>query len=209
MAWRLAKALETLRTEVNVVAPFRGKQSDGTVGNLEHANRKSDHNPNSKGVVRALDLTHDPAGGFDSYIFAEWIVGLRDPRVDYVISNGRIASGSKGWTWRAYTGANRHSHHVHVSAATTSNLYDDTSPWHVVGMTGSPATGPSVEVHPVLSEGAKGKAVERLQALLGVQVDGWFGPKTKRAVVAFQRAHKLHPDAIVGPYTWDQLEKHK
>ena len=209
MAWRLAKALDVLRTEVNAIAPFRSKQSDGTKGDDAHAHRKSDHNPNSRGVVLALDLTHDPAGGFDSWKFANWLVGKADPRVDYVISNGRIASGAKGWNWRVYTGANKHSHHVHISAAKASSLYDDTSPWHVVGVVGQPAFGPSTEAHPVLSNGAKGKAVERLQAMLGVTRDGWFGDRTEAAVKAFQRAHKLHPDGIVGKYTWEDLEKGK
>src|SRR6187431_1563394 len=52
MSWRLAKALEELRGEVNAKWPNRDKSSDGSVGDLSHQARKSDPNPNSAGVVR-------------------------------------------------------------------------------------------------------------------------------------------------------------
>ncbi len=66
MNWRLAKSLETLRSQVNAVHPNRSKESDGSIGNAEHSARESDHNPNSAGVVCAIDITPDPAGGVDS-----------------------------------------------------------------------------------------------------------------------------------------------
>jgi peptidoglycan hydrolase-like protein with peptidoglycan-binding domain len=44
-----------------------------------------------------------------------------------------------------------------------------------------------------------------LQAKLGVNPPGPFGPLTHKAVVAFQRKHKLLADGIVGPLTWSKL----
>jgi GH24 family phage-related lysozyme (muramidase) len=63
---------------------------------------------------------------------------------------------------------------------------------------------------PILKKGAKGKAVERLQRALSaagraVAVDGDFGPGTDRAVRAFQAAHGLQRDGVVGPGTWRAL----
>lgn len=61
---------------------------------------------------------------------------------------------------------------------------------------------------PTLREGARGDAVAMLQIALagqGVRADGDFGPATKRAVIAFQKAHDLEPDGIVGRQTWDAL----
>jgi cell wall-associated NlpC family hydrolase len=47
--------------------------------------------------------------------------------------------------------------------------------------------------------------VARLQRLLGVAVDGLFGPQTRAAVVRFQRRHGLVGDGQVGPATWHAL----
>jgi hypothetical protein len=38
-------------------------------------------------------------------------------------------------------------------------------------------------------------------------IDGLFGPRTEHAVLAFQRAHGLEPDAIVGPRTLRSLRR--
>ena len=40
------------------------------------------------------------------------------------------------------------------------------------------------------------------------EIDGKIGPKTKRAVVEFQKAKGLKPDGRVGPKTWMELEKY-
>jgi hypothetical protein len=69
--WRVSKRLEKLRAQVNAAAPGRSKASEGTKGDDAHAARRSDHNPDSKGIVRALDITHDPKNGVDSEKLAE------------------------------------------------------------------------------------------------------------------------------------------
>jgi peptidoglycan hydrolase-like protein with peptidoglycan-binding domain len=64
---------------------------------------------------------------------------------------------------------------------------------------------------PTLSQGSQGGAVVDLQQKLdaaGFNVgaaDGDFGPHTKAAVVAFQHAHGLTADGVVGPKTWAAL----
>ena len=118
MTWRLAKSLETLHSQVNAKWPNRSKDSDGSIGDEHHSARSSDHNPNAAGVVCAIDITHDPKGGFDSYAFADMLLQKRDSRIKYIISNSRIGSGHTGpaaWTWRKYTGINPHNHHCPCS----------------------------------------------------------------------------------------------
>lgn len=63
---------------------------------------------------------------------------------------------------------------------------------------------------PTLRQGASGAAVRDLQSKLaakgyGIAVDGQFGPRTRNAVIAFQRANGLTVDGVVGPQTWGRL----
>ena len=48
----------------------------------------------------------------------------------------------------------------------------------------------------------KGEPVKRIQAAVGVKADSYYGPATKKAVQAFQKAHGLDADGIVGDKTW-------
>ena len=66
--------------------------------------------------------------------------------------------------------------------------------------------------HPTLRKGDSGEAVTYLQTLLcnvgePLKADGKFGEKTEKAVKDFQILAGLTPDGIVGPKTWDALEK--
>ena len=72
---------------------------------------------------------------------------------------------------------------------------------------GSTQTGPG---EPTLVEGDTGPAVQTLQTRLNVwgaklTVDGNFGAATLAAVKAFQAAHHLTVDGVVGPQTWAAL----
>ena len=98
MSWRPARSITTLLAQVNVTAPKRSRASDGIVGDLSHQERAgaSDHNPDDDGVVRAGDITHDPAGGMDAHALAQRILDQQHPALKYVISRGRIGSGPAG-----------------------------------------------------------------------------------------------------------------
>lgn len=141
MSWRLANSLVQLRAEVDQAAPRRSKAADGTIGDTAHAARYSDHNPNSAGVVRALDVTHDPAGGCDAHRLAERVRRLGKaghPALGpgaYVISRGRIASATEDgapWDWERYAGSNPHDHHTHISVSTDAAGYDSRRRWGVM-----------------------------------------------------------------------------
>jgi peptidoglycan hydrolase-like protein with peptidoglycan-binding domain len=213
MTWRLAKSLETLRAQVNKAAPSRSKSSDGTIGDEAHASRSSDHNPHIRegkvGVVTALDVTHDPANGVDARKLAEALVASRDPRIKYIISNAQIISGPKGpkpWVWRKYSGSNPHTKHVHISVRGEKEHYDGEAPWSISVGRPIKTAEPKVD-YPLLKKGSKGQYVVTLQKLLGVNVDGKFGPRTEEAVKKFQRSKKLVADGKVGDYTWEALLK--
>lgn len=140
MTWRLAKSLETLRTQLNEAYPERRKSSDGTIGDEAHASRSSDHNPWVKdgrvGVVTAIDFTHDPERGVNSQKLADAIIASRDSRIKYVISNKKICASTKvngvaAWTWRPYSGSNPHNKHMHLSVKADKASYDDTGKWQL------------------------------------------------------------------------------
>jgi hypothetical protein len=209
MAWRLARALETLRAQVNEKWPNRSKNSDGSVGDVSHSSRASDHNPDPSGVVRAIDLTHDPKSGFDSYAFADLLLKNQDTRLKYVISNRRIGSGPAGvqpGVWRKYTGSNPHDHHCHISVVADFRG-DNTSPWDIGELrTATTSGGSYVPPPPTLRKGSKGEDVKKLQALLHIAADGDFGPKTEAALKLFQKDSRLVADGIAGPMTWAALK---
>lgn len=213
MTWRLAESLKVLRTQVNERWPDRRKDSDGSIGDEGHSSRTSDHNPNPDGVVCAIDITHDPKSGCDSYVLAEVLRAARDPRIKYIISNRMICSSvTDPWAWRPYGGVNPHDHHVHISVKPERAQYDSTKPWAL-----DAAPEATTSDHPApqpitLRKGDTGQAVVELQRRLKVHAfevtpDGQFGEMTQAAVKNFQRLHGLVGDGIVGPQTWKALEK--
>lgn len=206
----MAKSLGTLFKQVNDAYPNRSKSSDGTIGNAEHAARSSDHNPWVKdggmGVVTAIDITHDPKNGFDSYKFAEMLRAQRDPRIKYIISNKKICSSTTSpWQWRKYTGSNPHDHHVHISVLPQKAKYDNTDPWALKQM--APDTSaPAIVARPALRKGSKETAaINKAQQALKIGKTGKYDATTETAVIEFQKAHGLVPDGVVGKLTWDKL----
>ena len=57
----------------------------------------------------------------------------------------------------------------------------------------------------LLKRGDNNENVKKLQAKLGVEAIGTFGPKTEEAVKAWQGANGLTADGIVGDGTWNKM----
>lgn len=203
MAWRTARCLDTLLHQVDAAYPGRDKSSDGTLGDAAHQATHSEHNPDEHGVVRARDLTNDPAHGFVSRKLAEALVNSRDPRILYVISNAEICSSKvQPWVWRAYGGSNPHREHMHLSVVDNPELYDDERSWSIDG---AAIERPPAEGHVLIKRGATGPAVLELQRRLGILTTGAFDGATDTAVRDYQTTHGLDVDGEVGPLTWDAL----
>lgn len=60
---------------------------------------------------------------------------------------------------------------------------------------------------PELRQGSRGSAVELLQKLLFIHVDGIYGPKVAKAVKKFKTSYNLYPSDIVNRYVWKLLLK--
>lgn len=135
------RGITRLFAQVDAAAPGRSKASDGTVGDLDHQARASQHNPesppppgNPDNQVDAGDITHDPRRGADMGVVSEALRKSRDQRILYVIFNGRIFSSyatstRKAWEWGEYTGSNDHSGHMHISV--TDTHHDETQDWQI------------------------------------------------------------------------------
>ncbi len=178
---RVAKSLLTLIDQVDARWPTRMRTNDGTIGDAAHAATKSDHNKDSKGIVRALDITNDPAHGVNARAIAQALLDSRDPRLSYVISNGQMArtyphAGTTPWQWSKYTGPSPHTEHCHVSVVSDDRA-DGTKPW---ALPGASSTQPQEAQHDA----------RWLQSKLGVVADGNVGPVTIAAMIAYVEKHQ-------------------
>jgi hypothetical protein len=126
---KLCAAGVQLRDQVDTWFPDRRTASDGWLGDSRHAARKSksDHNPDQFGWVRGLDLNArlESSDSLAPYLADQIRVAAKsDPRLSYVIFNGRICSKILNWRWRKYSGINPHKRHIHISFTKLGDLDD-------------------------------------------------------------------------------------
>ena len=134
---RLVAGGVTLRNQVNKRWVRRDKRSDGWLGDAAHKARVSDHNPDSRGLVHALDIDADldpkdpgAAQRLANQIVAYAASGIPGAnRIKYVVFNDQIASGTYAnsmWKWRG--SGYGHMHHIHVSFSTKGENNAQTYP---------------------------------------------------------------------------------
>jgi hypothetical protein len=122
-SWQLVKGGVTLRDQVNARWATRDKASDGSVGNADHADRESDHNPDANGWVHAIDIDEDLRGSkHDNVWLGDQLIAYArmrrggSNRFKNIVYEDRVASGTYPetfWTWRGSDYG--HEHHLHVS----------------------------------------------------------------------------------------------
>ena len=211
MAWHLAPALAQLRAEVNKKWPKRSKASDGTIGDPAHSARVSDHNPNGRGSVNAMDIT---ARGIDTGTLIA--VAKKHPSVRYIIHNRRIMNRDIGnFAARPYRGANPHTQHVHISLYQSATAENRKKSWGlanakaVTGVSGGGSSSPTYKTvsgsTPLVKLYHKGEPVKRIQKAVGVKADSYYGPSTVKAVKKWQKANGLVADGIFGDKSWGVL----
>jgi len=210
MAWRLAKTLEVFRSTINAAAPKRSKRSDGTIGDTAHAASTSDHNPNNRGVVTAIDITHDPENGVDcERLYNDLVTLNRHMPIKYLIWRSTITSKTvRPWERRRYTGSNPHDKHLHLSV---TGAYDSTRGWNLPSIGKTKPTVPAYVRWTLgaryLSRGSTGGGVLKWQTQMqkrGYEIDpdGRYGPQTERVVNALQRKVGLPVTGRIDAATW-------
>ena len=183
--YHLAPSLAVLRREVDARWPNRDRTSDGWIGDAAHSARASDHNPNARGSVNAIDIDHD---GIDCKALVALLV--KDPRVNYVIHDGKIYSRVRGFKGAPYKGANPHTKHVHVSILQSRAAEQDTRPWGVtkaaVQSAGKVAAQAVQTAGKVAVDGRYGTGTHSLvQRRRGRPVDGRLGAGDIKDLQAF------------------------
>lgn len=213
MTYFLAPSLEQLRDEINDRWPRRDKRSDGWIGDPAHSARVSDHNPDGKGCVHAIDVDVD---GIKVRTLLNEVVG--DPRVWYVIYNRRIYSRTYDWQTRVYTGSNPHTSHVHISIRYEVRHERDTSTWFGRRRPDRTNGGrlPVVDLASVLGHidnaTSSNAGVRRIQRSLNARyhhrlaVDGYWGPHTQSCYERHENKMKARVrDGIPGKRSLSEL----
>lgn len=199
----------------------------GWIGDASHQGECSDHNPDSTGVVHAIDVM--ATGARAAATVRETLAHPGD--LQYVIHNRVIWSASASWAPRAYTGSNPHTDHVHISGkhggahstGHTCTGYDLTAQASTPTFNPCPTPkppGPRPPVPPplhapgtrnlsVTTPVMRGADVVFVQTFIGPAkcgaADGAYGPHTADGVRWYQRMRGIQVDGQVGPQTWGQM----
>lgn len=211
----LAPSLAAFRQSINDAFPKRDKSSDGWIGDKAHQARKSEHNPDEKGCVHAIDVDVDDGDPTRDMVREILRTCVGHKAVWYVIYNGIIYSRTYNWKARKYTGANAHTKHVHISILLTNAAENDTT-LRLVKTDAPSRWGDAyggVAGTRVIKQWSVGNDVRQLQDVLNkwypkmpqLDEDGYFGAKTVERVKHLQKNAKLTVDGIVGAKTWEKL----
>lgn len=203
-----------------------------TVGTSEHSDGRAydwmlDYTDGAERAAATKALAWLLAPGTDG------TAGLKARRLGimYIIWNRRIWGAYRAAEgWRAYSGSDPHRTHIHVSFSWEGAM-GRTSFWtgkvaardygpcrthagdaaviYARART-TPCPAPAEALHavtrPTVWYGSRNSHVTRAQRLLRSTVTGYFGPITRQAVIAFQRAHSLPVTGAVDPTTWGVLD---
>lgn len=119
--WRLSGNLVSIRADI------KGRWPNVTVydiGDTSHQAGTSDHNPDSRGIVCAIDVMFSVGPEASAIVAA--CRGREDLR--YIIHNRTMWHKRDGWKPTTYTGSDPHTNHVHISCEHTTTSDNDRTP---------------------------------------------------------------------------------
>jgi peptidoglycan hydrolase-like protein with peptidoglycan-binding domain len=204
----LAANLANLRREINAHWPHRDKESDGWIADSAHP-ATSDHQPDSRGIVHAIDVDVD---GIEPKLLVRRAIA--HPTTKYVIWNRTIWSRTHGFEARAYHGTDPHVGHVHISGRSGPEFEGDRTPWGLatdaakVAMT-VPEPRPGSRTLKLAQPRMRGIDVRFVQRFIGVKqagpVDGVFGPLTERGVRFYQKLRGISVTGVCDRATFREM----
>lgn len=110
MSWTLAHNLSVREAAVKKCYPGTVV---GSIGDQAHQAEHSDHNPDSRGVVHAIDIML-AVGNKKGDATLKWVLSAHSD-LQYVIHNRIIYEASNSWKGAHYSGTDPHTNHIHVS----------------------------------------------------------------------------------------------
>ena len=123
---KLSKSIIQFREQLDDSFPDRDRRSDsGAYSDARHAARKSDHNADVNGWVRAWDCSRGLSKGRDvmpDLVDQIRLYAKKHGRFSYIIFDEKIASPILNWKWRKYRGINKHKAHAHFSFRKDADL---------------------------------------------------------------------------------------
>ena len=179
MSWSLAPNLVKRSDAIRSCYPRAVIYS---IGDTAHMAEHSDHNPDARGLVHAIDVMF-AAGTPQAVATLRWL--LADPAdLEYVIHNDRIYRRTHGWANESYKTVDPgrtdpHTNHIHVSGkhgtagsnAATGTGYDRNAEATIPP--GSPCTSEDdVGTVDTISQ----KALDQITAAWGTKLLGRSGP---------------------------------
>lgn len=194
----LVPPLRAFFDQLNTAIPGRSRKEDGWIGNEEHRQRPSGHNPDESGraeqsdsdkldEVRAVDLGQGGTGNVELEALVQHLLRLcragKAPWIRYLIYNHRIWHKRTGYKEERTTG-DPHTGHLHVSSDEPFDDFRgaDYRLGELTGGGGNTSTGMTTQgrTEPMLGlkYGDTGEEVQALQQLL-MQIDPGCLPKFK------------------------------
>lgn len=212
MAWVLIPCLKVLFAEFDRIAPNRSRVSDGSIGDGEHSQHLSDHNPDETGKVPIHDADHiNEVHAIDvttnlnesdltmekcvqhilSYCRRSSSDPLNEDRLRYIIFNRRIWK-APNWVEEVYTGtSDPHTGHAHFSAEYITSLESKTTTWHLEEI---PVALTAADKNWIL---ANTTSADEIRALMADAVDDFLNVKI---------GDKAFPQRTVGDVLRDQAK---
>lgn len=134
--WYEVPAGLQLFAEFDTIAPTRDHTSDGTIGDSAHQKEVSDHNPDSEGAVRAIDVDNTlNTPGLTMEDVVQFLLTRgrsgAEKRITYMIYERRIWSQDNAWKQVAYTGSSPHTEHAHFSFSHNDTLANNKGSFHL------------------------------------------------------------------------------
>lgn len=123
MTWRLSWNLKAISDSV------KAKYSNPTIytiGDTTHQAEPSDHNPDSRGIVCAIDIMVDVSDPRSGPLFNDLLARIKTGSdIRYMIRNRKMYHRRDNFAPTNYTGSDPHTNHFHISSEHT-NAADQT-----------------------------------------------------------------------------------